>query len=75
MTSLIFLKHLVTSSMDRVNLESSDLKGHSSIECYFLMICIKVGWLVVHNHLGECMLKIERSVAGLLTRSYKSRIC
>jgi hypothetical protein len=66
---------LISGSMDRVNLESSDLKGHFLIECCFLVICIRVRWLVVHSHLGGCMLEIQTFVTGPPTRSYKSKIC
>jgi hypothetical protein len=50
-----FSGELVSGSMDQVNLESFDLKGHTLIDSWFLMICIEVVQLMVPGHSRGCM--------------------
>jgi hypothetical protein len=40
----------LVAHMDRVNLESFNLKSHTLIDFCFLVICIEVGYLIVHGY-------------------------
>ncbi len=51
-----FNGELVSGSMDRMNLERFYLKGHTSIDSWFLMICIEIVQLMVPGHSRGCML-------------------
>ncbi len=50
-----FSGELVSDSMDQVYLESSDLKSHTLIDFWFLIICIEVVHLMVPGHSRGCM--------------------